>query len=170
MKKRIWRKAAIAGVLTCILNLCSGQSAFAREDAELVVFNNGTETTVSDSDSSSSINWEDIIVDTGKNVDTSSKKSLSMSAAAALLAKYSKLSTKKIVLSAKQIRLARRDRYTITVYRVPLGANDVLKFYSSNKKVAKVSQKGVVSGRSKGRAVITVKSGKRKARLVVIVY
>ena len=53
--------------------------------------------------------------------------------------------------------------------RKPVTSLEKITYSSSNKKVATVSSKGVIKGRRKGKAVITVKSGKVKKKVTVVV-
>ena len=53
--------------------------------------------------------------------------------------------------------------------RKPVTSLEKITYSSSNKKVATVSSKGVIKGRRKGKTVITVKSGKVKKKVTVVV-
>ena len=69
---------------------------------------------------------------------------------------------KSISLDKKAIRLNKGDKRTLTSYvkykKRKKGVNEPLIWKTSNKKVATVSQKGVVKGKSNGKAYITLKS------------
>ena len=53
--------------------------------------------------------------------------------------------------------------------RKPITSLEKLTYSSSNKKVATVNSKGVIKGKRKGKAVITVRSGKVKKKVIVVV-
>lgn len=69
---------------------------------------------------------------------------------------------KSISLDKKAIRLNKGDKRTLTSYvkykKRKKGVNEPLIWKTSNKKVATVSRKGVVKGKSNGKAYITLKS------------
>lgn len=69
-----------------------------------------------------------------------------------------KIKTKKLVISSKKLTVKKGKKATLTVTRVPKDATDQIKWSSSNKKVASVNQKGRVTAKKKGKAVITAKS------------
>lgn len=75
-----------------------------------------------------------------------------------------KVVTKKLKLSNKKLTLKKGKKAKLTVTRKPITGIEKLKWTSSNKKVATVSAKGVVTAKKKGKATITVKlSNKKKA-------
>ena len=51
----------------------------------------------------------------------------------------------------------------------PLTVTDKVKYLSSNKKVASVNAKGVITAKKKGKSTITVRAGNKKKMIKVIV-
>ena len=74
-----------------------------------------------------------------------------------------KVTTKKIVLSVKKMTLRKGKKAVIPIELNPLTSTDKIKITSSNKKIATVTSKGIVTAKKKGTAKITVRSGKKKA-------
>lgn len=75
-----------------------------------------------------------------------------------------KVKTKKIKrlsFQKKKYTLAKGASLTLSVKKKPANGTDTLKWSSSNKKVATVSQKGVVKGRKQGTVTITVKASQK---------
>lgn len=68
------------------------------------------------------------------------------------------IKTKKLVMSRKKYTLRKGKKIKLTVSRRPASANDKIKWTSSNKKVVSVNQKGRITARKKGKAVITAKT------------
>lgn len=89
------------------------------------------------------------------------------------LTKYNKI--KSIKLDKTKIRLNKGDKRTLTAkikYKTKkYPSKESVVWKSSNKKIATVSKKGIVKGKSKGTAYITVtsKSGSKSAKCKVIV-
>jgi hypothetical protein len=77
--------------------------------------------------------------------------------------------TKKIKLASKKITLKKGSKQTLTPVITPITSQDKVTYESSNKKVATVSKKGVVTAKAAGTAKITVKSGSKKAVVTVVV-
>lgn len=78
--------------------------------------------------------------------------------------------TKKIRLQKKKATVQAGKQLKLKAVRKPKGANDALKWKSSNKKVAVVSQKGVIKAKKKGKTLITVRtSSGKKASCILIV-
>lgn len=64
----------------------------------------------------------------------------------------------KIKLNKKTIKLEKGEKYTLKATTTPKKSTDTIKWISSNKKVARVSNKGVVTAVKKGTAIITAKT------------
>lgn len=77
--------------------------------------------------------------------------------------------TKKVKVSKKKITLKKGKSQQIKAEIMPLTSQDKVKYSSSNKKVAVVSAKGKIMAKKPGKAKITVRSGKKKAVITVIV-
>lgn len=80
--------------------------------------------------------------------------------------------TKKITLNAKSRTLklkGRRKTFQITLVKTPLTSLEKITYQSSDKKVATVSRKGKITAKKAGKAVITVKVGKKRAKIKVTV-
>lgn len=73
--------------------------------------------------------------------------------------------TAKVSGVAKKITLNKGKKYTLK----PVITQEKVTYTSSNKKVAKVTSRGVITAKKSGTAKITVKSGKKKAVLTVTV-
>lgn len=68
----------------------------------------------------------------------------------------------------KEVTVKKRKKLKLEVRLIPENAETTLTFKSNNKKVARVSGKGVVKGKKKGRAKITVTTANgRKATIIV---
>ena len=81
-----------------------------------------------------------------------------------------KVKTSKLKVKAKKkLTLKKGKKISIGASKLPLTSTDKISYRSSNKKVASVSASGVVKGRKKGKATITVKSGKKTIKLKVTV-
>lgn len=74
------------------------------------------------------------------------------------------VAVKKITGVPKKLKLARGQKYWLNVSLSPFTAGEKLKFTSSNKKVAAVNAKGMISAKKKGKAVITVKAGRKSIK------
>ena len=70
--------------------------------------------------------------------------------------------SKSIKLSKKTLKLNKGKTYILKSKMSPLSSTDSKKWSSSNNKVAKVDQNGVVTALKKGTAKITVKTTKGK--------
>lgn len=73
-----------------------------------------------------------------------------------------KVVTKSLKMSKKSLILKKGKKAKLQVVRKPITAVEKLKFTSSNKKVATVSAKGVVTAKKKGKATITVRTANNK--------
>ena len=83
-----------------------------------------------------------------------------------------KVAVKSVKLSKKKLTLAVGDKYTFTAKIKPSKAtNQKVKYKSSNKKVAKVNNKGELTALKPGKCIITVttKDGKKTAKCKVTV-
>ena len=80
-----------------------------------------------------------------------------------------KVTTKKIKLDSKKLTLKKGEKYTLTPVITPITTQDKTKFKTSNKKVAAVSAKGVITAKKAGKATITVTSGKKKVKCTITV-
>lgn len=69
--------------------------------------------------------------------------------------------------AAKKITLKRKAKLSLSAVTAPVTSKEKVTFASSNKKVATVTSKGVVTAKKKGTAVITVKSGKKSVKIKV---
>lgn len=82
-----------------------------------------------------------------------------------------KVTTKKLsVTSGRKVRIRRGKRAVIKTALTPVTTQDKITFKSSKKAVASVSRRGVITAKKKGTTVITVKSGKKKVKVTVVVY
>ena len=75
-----------------------------------------------------------------------------------------KITTTSLKLAAEQkkVTIKKGDTFKLLPIIKPITSQDKVKFTSSNKKVATVTSSGVVKGRKKGTAKITIQSGKKK--------
>ena len=80
-----------------------------------------------------------------------------------------KVTTKKVKLSTKKLTLKKGEKYTLKPVVTPITTQDKTKFKTSNKKVATVSSKGVITAKKAGKVTITVTSGKKKVKCTVTV-
>ncbi len=77
--------------------------------------------------------------------------------------------TTKVSVNTSKLTLLKGGKYTLKTSMAPLTTQQKMKFSSSNKKVASVSSKGVITAKKKGTAKITVKSGSKKKTVTVSV-
>ena len=84
--------------------------------------------------------------------------------------KVKKVSAAKVTLNLKRKTLKKGNKVTLKAKVQPKTASKAVKWKSSNKKVAKVSQKGVVTAKKKGKTTITVKTsnGKKAACKIIV--
>ena len=76
--------------------------------------------------------------------------------------------TKKIKVASKKVTLTRRSTFDLKPELVPLTTQDgKIKYSVSDKKVCSVSKKGIIKARKKGKATITLSSGKTKVTVTV---
>lgn len=78
--------------------------------------------------------------------------------------------TTKVKINTKSVTLAKKGKkYQLTTTVSPVTSQEKVTYTSSNKKVATVSSKGKITAKGKGTAVITVRSGSKKATCKVTV-
>lgn len=77
--------------------------------------------------------------------------------------------TAKVTVNTSSLVLLKGGNYTLKAELSPLTTQQKLTYSSSNKKVAAVSSKGVITAKKKGTAKITVKSGSKKKTVSVTV-
>ncbi|MDD6325117.1 MAG: Ig-like domain-containing protein [Lachnospiraceae bacterium] len=80
-----------------------------------------------------------------------------------------KVKTTKITGVAGRVVLQKKQTLRLTPVLQPFTSQDKVTYRSSNKKVATVSAKGVVTAKKTGTAKITVQAGKRKKTVTVVV-
>ncbi len=80
-----------------------------------------------------------------------------------------KVKTTKIKVEKKKLTLKKKQKVKLVPVITPVTSYDKVKYTSSNKKVAVVSNKGQITAKNKGTATITVKSGKKKVQIKVTV-
>ncbi len=79
-----------------------------------------------------------------------------------------KVAAKKISV-VRAITLKKGEKYSLNAKVTPITVTDKIKYKSSKKKIATVSGKGVITAKKKGKTTITVKCGKKKIRVKVLV-
>lgn len=77
--------------------------------------------------------------------------------------------TEKISGIRKKLVLKEKRTYRLSPVCRPFTSQEKIKYTSSNKKIASVNAKGKIKARKKGRAVITIRSGKKKVSCRVTV-
>ena len=70
---------------------------------------------------------------------------------------------------AKKVTLKRRGKLNLSAVVAPVTSKQKVTFSSSKKSVATVNAKGVVTAKKKGKATITVKSGKKTVKIQITV-
>ena len=70
---------------------------------------------------------------------------------------------------SSKVNLKRKQTLKLAATVSPITSKEKVKYSSSNKKVASVSSKGVIKAKKKGKATITVKSGKKTYKIKVTV-
>ena len=88
---------------------------------------------------------------------------------ASIIVKVTAPGVKKIKNVPKKKTLRKGKSFTIKPKLFPKESKGKIIFSSSNKKIAKVTAKGKVIAKKKGKAVITVKVGKKKVKCKVTV-
>lgn len=79
-----------------------------------------------------------------------------------------KVDTKKVKVT-KKLTLKKGAKYTLKPVITPITTQDKVKFKSSNKKIATVTNKGVIKAKKPGKVTITVTCGKKKATCKITV-
>ncbi len=180
MRMRIFKKTAAICIMSGVLasGLFSGLSAVASDSEEDVITPDSEtkqeETTaLEEAETAETVaQLTDAIEDNNTSTDTSPKNSVNAGDAISTRTSASSstsYTTKRLTLSRYRVTLARNRRYKIAIKRVPSNTKDKITYTTTNKKVATVSSTGIVNTKKKGRAYITITSGKVKARLLVIV-
>ncbi|MCF0132686.1 MAG: Ig-like domain-containing protein [Blautia sp.] len=85
--------------------------------------------------------------------------------------KNSEVATQKVYLAEKEQKfiLTKGTKYVLTPVITPATSTQKVTYSTSNKLVVSVNSKGELSAKKKGKAVITVKSGKKSSKLTVYV-
>ncbi len=81
-----------------------------------------------------------------------------------------KVTVSKLKVSPTKVSLKKGQKLTIKTSIIPLTATDKVSYSSSNKKVASVSTKGVITAKKKGKAKVTVRAGSKKATITVTIW
>ena len=80
-----------------------------------------------------------------------------------------KVRTGKINISAKTVRMSAGSRYKLEAVPYPITSSEGLSYTSDRKHIVSVSKSGTLTARSEGTAFVTIKSGKEKITVKVIV-
>ena len=78
-----------------------------------------------------------------------------------------KVATSKITVSERNVTLKVKGKRTLMALISPITSKDKVTYKTSNKKIATVSRKGVITAKKAGKAVITVKAGKKTVKVKV---
>lgn len=81
----------------------------------------------------------------------------------------STVKTTKISVNTSKVTLLKGGKYTLKTTKAPLTTQQKTTYKSSNRKVATVSSKGVITAKKKGTATITIRSGSKKKTCKVTV-
>ncbi len=79
------------------------------------------------------------------------------------------VTTRKLAVNASKVSLKKGQRFTIQATVTPVTSQQKVTYTTSDKKVASVSKKGMITAKKKGKATITVKSGSKKKTIKVVV-
>ena len=79
------------------------------------------------------------------------------------------VATQKLTVAPSRLSLKVKKTYKLKISRTPLTTVEKITYKSSNSKIASVNSKGVITARKKGKATITILSGKKKATVKVTV-
>ena len=79
------------------------------------------------------------------------------------------VATQKLTVAPPRLSLKVKKTYKLKISRTPLTTVEKITYKSSNSKIASVNSKGVITARKKGKATITILSGKKKATVKVTV-
>ncbi|MDO4170698.1 MAG: Ig-like domain-containing protein [Lachnospiraceae bacterium] len=77
------------------------------------------------------------------------------------------VATTKVAVNSKSINLNKGKKFTLKTTVTPITSKQKVTYKTSNKKIATVSSKGVITAKKKGTAKITVKSGKKSVKVTV---
>lgn len=77
--------------------------------------------------------------------------------------------TKKITVASKKVTIQKGKTFNLNAAITPISSKEKITFSTSDKKVARVSGRGVIKASGKGKATITVKSGNKTVKVKVIV-
>ncbi len=80
-----------------------------------------------------------------------------------------KVSLKGVTLRSRSVMIAAGQSYDLQALPYPVTAGGRIKYSSSNKSAAVISSNGIITGKSRGSTVITIKIGKKKIKVKVIV-
>lgn len=81
-----------------------------------------------------------------------------------------KVKTAKVIISSgRTVRLSKKQSSQIIAAVAPFTSTDKIRYSTSNKRVATINKNGKIIAKKKGTAKITVKAGKKKAVIKVIV-
>ena len=78
-----------------------------------------------------------------------------------------KVATSKITVSERNVTLKVKGKRTLMALISPITSKDKVTYKTSNKKIATISRKGVITAKKAGKAVITVKAGKKTVKVKV---
>ncbi len=78
-----------------------------------------------------------------------------------------KVVTSKITVSERNVTLKVKGKRTLMALISPITSKDKVTYKTSNKKIATISRKGVITAKKAGKAVITVKAGKKTVKVKV---
>ena len=105
---------------------------------------------------------------TGKAVITVILKSGKKSTISVRVQK-SAVRTSKITGISRKLTLKKGEKYILRPILTPVTSQEKIKYSTSNKKVAVVSSRGVITAKGSGRTIITVTSGSKNAKIAVTV-
>ena len=99
------------------------------------------------------------VADTVKNDDGNAGESVD---------KLNKKKARGVYINKRTIKIKNGKKYKVKVQRV--GITKKLVYLSGNKKIATVNSKGIIKAKRRGHTFVTVKCGKYKAKVMVIVF
>ena len=82
--------------------------------------------------------------------------------------KLNKKKARGVYINKRTIKIKSGKKYKVKVQRV--GITKKLVYLSGNKKIATVNSKGIIKAKRRGHTFVTVKCGKYKAKVMVIVF
>ena len=77
--------------------------------------------------------------------------------------------TKRIKGVSRKITLGKKQKTTLKPELYPITSQDKVKYSSSNRKVATVNSKGVVTAKKAGESKITIRAGKKTFKCTIVV-